>query len=128
MKRTTKVTSLFLALAFAGCATVRTVDTRNELNIRAAVEEGDRITLTTKDYRYLELRVVSLSDVAIDGEDEGGESVIVPYEDIETLEVREPRPGRTAGAVVGGIVGGAIAVYVLAIAAVFVVIGGVSGL
>jgi len=123
-RQVTKIIGLLAALACAGCATVRSVDPRNQANILAAVEEGDRITLTTRDFRQYELRVRALSDVAIEGEDEDGEPVVVPYADIESLQVREPRPGRTAGAVAGGVFGAAVVVYAVAVAAVIAVLSG----
>jgi anti-sigma-K factor RskA len=123
-----RLTGLMAAVVIvSACATVSTVDTRNPLNIQAALEEGDRITLMTRDFRHHEVRVVSLSDTALEVEDADGESVLIPYAEIRSLEVRVPRPARTAGAVVGGIVGGAVAAYAVAIAAVVVVLGALSG-
>ena len=108
---------LLLGLAVAGCATVRTVDTGSLSSIRAGLEVGNQITLTTKDEQQHELTVVRLSDIAIEGEDEDGESVTIPYEQVMLLEVSEPRPGRTAAAVAGGVIGVYAILYGLALAA-----------
>jgi hypothetical protein len=111
----------------SGCATTKIVDTRNPLNIRAALKEGDRITLTTRDYLHYEFRVLSLADEGLSGKGEEGQPILIPYVEIRSLEVRVPRPGRTAGAVAGGIVGSVVAVYALAIGAVLVILGGIHG-
>ena len=112
-----KLVLLLLGLAVAGCATVRTVDTGSASSMRAELEVGNQLTLTTNDERQYEITVVSLSDVAIEGEDEDGESITIPYEDVLLLEVREPRPGRTAAAIGGGAVGLYAFFYGLALAA-----------
>lgn len=113
----TKLSILLLGLAVAGCASVRTVDSGSASSIRAELEVGDQLTLTTTDERQYEITVVSLSDVAVEGEDEDGESITIPYGEILLLEVREPRPGRTAAAVAGGVVGLYAILYGLAFAA-----------
>lgn len=117
---------LVVATILSGCATTRFVDTRNPFNIPAAVEEGDRVSLTTRDYRHYKFRIVSMSDGELGGKDQDGEPIQVPFEDIASLQVRVPRPGRTAGAVAGGLVGGVVAVYALAIGVALAVLGGLS--
>ena len=113
----TRFLLLLLGLAVAGCATVRTVDTGSVSSIRAELEVGNQLTLTTNNERQYEITVISLSDVAIEGEDENEKSITIPYEDVLLLEVREPRPGRTAAAVAGGAVGLYAIFYGLALAA-----------
>ena len=108
---------LLLAFGLAGCATVRTVDTTSMSSIRAGLEPEDQITLTAMDERQDELRVIRLSDVAIEGENSDGQSVSIPYDEIALLEAREPRPGRTAAAAAGGAVGLYAFFYGLALAA-----------
>ncbi len=110
-----RIIILLLTLAISGCATIRNVDTSDESGVRTALQEGDQITLTTRDDRNYQLTVVSLSDDAISGEDGDGQSVTIAFAEITQLQVREPRPGRTA-ALVGGTVGGLAILYLLAAA------------
>jgi len=93
------------------------VDTTSTSSIREGLEPGNQITVTTADQRRSELTVVQLSDVAMEAEDRDGQIVTIPYDEIVLLEVREPRPGRTAAAAAGGIAGVYALFYGLALAA-----------
>ena len=118
---------LAAGIFLSGCATTRTVETTNPLNIEASLDRGDRVSLITTDRRHYEFRVAALSEEGIDGRLKGGSTVVIPYDQIEYLSVRVPRPARTAGAVVGGIVGGTVAVYAVAVGAAVAVLVGLSG-
>jgi len=111
-----KVLQVFLLLAISGCATLRNVDTGNESSIRTALQEGDRISVTTRDDQQYQLTVAVLSADAISGRDRDGQLIVIAYEEVIQLQVREPSPGRTA-ALVGGTLGGIAVVYALATAA-----------
>jgi hypothetical protein len=114
-----------VAFAIAGCATMRNVEVGSESSVRPALKEGDRIELTTRDDRHYQLTVVGVSEVAIEGKDREGESVSIPFEDIVELQVREPRPGRTAALAAGGAIGAVTIFYmVLAAVAVGAIVGG----
>lgn len=121
-----KQVGVALVLAgLVGCATSTVVDATDESSIRDGLKEGDRVTITTGDFQRLEITVLEVSDSGIEGEARDGEIVIVPYDDIDHVSVREARPARTAGAVVGGIVGTAVVIYVAAIVASIAVLGAV---
>lgn len=122
MRRSLILPILFVC-AFTGCATFETIDTTDTSSVREQVEVGDRVTVSTVDFRRYELRLTSVSETAIEGEDSEGMTVSVAYDDISTLTLREPRPGRTAAAVTGGIVGTAAALYVAAIVAAAMLLG-----
>ena len=111
-----KVLRLLFLLAIAGCATVRNVDTSSELYIRTALRVGDQVALTTRAGQEYQLIVVGLSDGEINGGDRDGRSIVIKYDEIVQLQVRESRPDRTA-ALVGGGVGGAMLLYSIATAA-----------
>jgi len=115
--RPIKAIFLLLGLVVAGCVTMRAVDTSSVSSMRAGLETGNQIALTTKDERQYEITIAQLSDVAIEGEDADGGLVTIPYDEVMLVEVREPRPGRTAAAVAGGAVGVYAILYGLAFAA-----------
>lgn len=108
-----RMIALLMTLALSGCATVRNVDTGDASVARAALQEGDKITLTTLDGQQYHLTVQSLSVHEIRGENPDGASLTIAFSEITQLQVREPRPGRTA-ALVGGAVGGFALFYVIA--------------
>lgn len=111
--KTMRVLYLLLVLIASGCATVTNVDTSGSANIGQALKEGDQITVTTRDDQTYRLTVVGVSDEAIEGEGKDGQPVAIEFQQIVELQVRKPRPGRTA-ALVGGTIGGVMLLYLIA--------------
>jgi hypothetical protein len=112
-----------IGLAVAGCATLDPVDTGSASAIREKIEVNDRAVLITRDERRHEIRIVDISDREVIGTDETGETIAVAHDEIESLHVRQSRPGRTAGAVVGVAVVTAFAVQYPAVALAGILIG-----
>jgi hypothetical protein len=114
-----------IVLAVAGCATVRNVQLGGDSSAPPAVQNGDRIELTTRDDRHYRLTVVGITETGIEGEDRAGQSVAIAYEDILVLQVREPRPGRTAALAAGATFAGITVLYmIVAAVAVVAIVGG----
>ena len=85
----------------SGCAIVSSVETSDEVAMRAALEVGDRIAVTTSKNYWYALTIASLSDVGMSATTPSDAVLTIPYEEISRLEVIEPRPVRTALGVTG---------------------------
>lgn len=92
---------LVLAVSIAGCASVRAVNTASPSSIRGGLQNGDRITVTTRDNEHRELTVSGLSDIGIDVQMPDGSFTTIPYGNVVQLKARVPKPGRTAGLAAG---------------------------
>jgi hypothetical protein len=90
-----------VALGVGGCASVRAVNTASPTAIREGLHIGDRITVITRDNLQRELTVSALSDIGIDAELPDGSLITIPYGDVQQLEARVPKPGRTAATAAG---------------------------
>lgn len=99
----TRNLSLFWGLAIAGCTGIAVIDSTSPASIRAEVEAGDRILLTTQAQAFYELTVVELTDTAIEGRDDGGELVTIPYADVARVSLSKRQPGKTAAAIGRGV-------------------------
>ena len=116
MQATMKTTAAIAVFAFllGGCASLQAVDAppeqvREQVRAGQIARPGERVTVTTEDGRTHEFEVVEVTDRAVRGD--GAE---VPIDEIVGVRATRADPARIALAVVGA----AVAVYVVYVAAV----------
>ena len=78
-----------VAISLCGCSTLRPVPLVGARSVYEAVHQGDRIRVTTIDRARIELTVTTIAETGVYGENSSGDSVLVPYEEIQRLEIRE---------------------------------------
>ena len=88
---------MITAVMLAACTSLQTVPIEAG-RAPEGVGPGDEVTVTTMRGEKLEFEVVRVDADALVGED-----AQVAFEDIATLEVERPAPGKSAGLVAGGL-------------------------
>lgn len=96
----------FLLLANAGCTSLQQIRVGEGRSLDDYLELGDRLVVYETGGRIVDMRYVRTPDGALVGSltNDGLESVTVRVAGIERIEAERVAVGRTAGAVIGGIV------------------------
>ena len=95
------------AIAAASCTTRQIVSGSDLAGLPALVHVGETVRVTTATIS-VELEVVSIEDGVLRGTTPGGETVPVRVADITAVEHRVRAPGKTAGVVIGALLGAGI--------------------
>ena len=101
---------LLAALVLSGCTTTRTVDSTTGLT--AQIQSGDHLIVYENSGRKLDMTLQSLANDRLTGMLSGndGKTVEVLFTDIEKIEVKEIDRAKTAGVVIGTILGAALVI------------------
>ena len=107
MSRTRCWWGVVVAVAAAGCTTRQTVSGSDLAALPALVHAGETVRVTTA-ASSVELEVVSIEDGVLRGTTLGRETIPVRTADITAVEHRTRAPGKTAGVVIGALLGAGI--------------------
>jgi hypothetical protein len=91
-----------LVAVLAGCSTLRPVEGGSDpAVVQSKVHVGDRVQVTTRDGQSSNFLVTALGPDTIAGNARRGRHVELPYQQIDSIEVRRFSTARTVSLVVG---------------------------
>ena len=91
-----------LAMVLSGCTTLRPVeDGSDPAAVQSKVRVGDRVQVTTRDGQSSYFLVTALGPDTIAGNTRRGRRVELPYQQIDSIEVRRISAAKTVPLVVG---------------------------
>lgn len=103
---------LSVVVCLVGCQTLTTIQQPRHATVLEKVRLGDTVTISMKDRTRLILRVAEISDKAIAGTT-AGKRISIPFEQIQTIEIKRTERGKSIGAITGGVVVAAVAAIAL---------------
>ena len=107
----TRAIALVVAVALAGCTSMRTIPDVSPTGIQQEVQPGDEIHVVLLDGRTFDLEVTRVDAETLTGVAESGKAFRIRHDAVRWLEVAEA----DGGGIVGGIIGGIGAVYLAAL-------------
>ncbi|MGH8516942.1 MAG: hypothetical protein ACREUE_05740 [Panacagrimonas sp.] len=110
--------AFFTAIALIGCTSLQTMRSPSPQSVRASVEPGDNVVVHRRGGAAYHLKVTSVTDAYILGNQPDGVSTQVPLAEIEELETREGDTAKTAG------LGAGLVAVLVVVGAVLIALGG----